>query len=247
MTTLASVFLLFALNAAADSLWSPDFKGYLEGGARVREGDTVLVTFAEGFSLSFKSAGVDSKRLSLELSGGPYGDLLSFLPAVRTEGDRSVRGDSQTSLKGSLALKVTAADAGSLALRGERVVVLNGREESIELTASVSLRDLSQDRSVEFARLVEPRLVYRGPTEPAAETIRPEDLAELLAAAAPPGAAPQSAAVPAPAPGAPAAQPAPAGSVAPAPPVAQPRAQLTQERRRELLLRYINRMVDILF
>jgi hypothetical protein len=233
MTKLASLFLLLAVCAAADSLWSPDFKGYLEGGARVQEGDTVLVTFAEGFALSFKSAGIESKRLSLELSGGPYGDLLSFLPTTRTQGDRSVSGDSRTTLEGSLAVRVTGADGGALSLRGQRVVVLNGREESIVLTASVNVRDLSQGRSVEFSRLVDPRLVYRGPTEAAGETITAEDIIDLAEAPAAPAALP-------------AAQPLP-GAEAPAAVPPQPRARLTDERRRELLLLYINRMVDILF
>ncbi len=237
MKKLASVFLLVAMSAAADSLWTPEFKGYLDGGARVRQGDTVLVTFAEGFSLSFRSAGIDSKRLSLELSGGPYGDLLSFLPTVRTEGDRSVKGDSQIALKGSLALTVTGVQGdGVLTLQGRRVVVLNDREESIQLDASVNIRDVSASRSVEFARLAEPRLVYRGPSEPADETIRPEDLADLAQAA---GAAQPAVGSP------PAAPPGPA--TAPAQPTVPARAQLTEERRRELLLRYINRMVDILF
>jgi hypothetical protein len=240
----AVAFLLLALRAAGDTLWTSDFQGYLGSAARLHSGDTIVITFTQGFSLSFKSVATENKKLTLELSGGPYGDLLSFLPAARTDGARTVTGDSQATLKGALAATVAEIEGGTrLKLHGLRVVAINGREESIELTGAVSAADVSADRRVDFSRLVEPRLVYRGPIEPADETVRAEDLEEIVAAAA-------AAVVPA----APGAAPAAAGAAAAPPPAvaapaqpAQTRYRLSDERRRELLLRYVNRIVDVLF
>ncbi len=184
MKRLATAFLLLALTAGADSLWSPGFDGYLGAGTRMQEGDTVMVTFTEGFSLSFKSVGTESKRITLQIAGGPYGDLLSFLPAASAEGNRSVAGDSQALLKGSLAARVSAVNGGMLTLQASRSLTVNGRVESVDLNASVNARDVSQNRTVDFSRLVEPRLVYRGPAEPSADAIRDEDLLALQAALA---------------------------------------------------------------
>ena len=70
------LLLAVALPARGESLWSPDFKGYLSGSRGLAAGDALVVQIDASSSLSFSSSSNDSKNLTLEFSGG-----VGFQPA----------------------------------------------------------------------------------------------------------------------------------------------------------------------
>ena len=87
-------FLLLGvlMPAGGESLWSPDFKGYLSGSRGLAVGDALVVQIDASSSLSFSSTTSDSKNLTLEFTGGDSGNLFSFLPQGRTGGSLSTSG-----------------------------------------------------------------------------------------------------------------------------------------------------------
>ena len=245
------VLLLAALTRAeGDSLWSPDFKGYLSGGRAFAVGDTIVVQIDASSSLSFSASSNDTKNLTLEFTGGESGNLFSFLPQVRTSGVQSTTGKDSLSLKTQVPVVVTAVNPdGSAQVRGSRTVSVQGKNESVTVSGSVSPGLLDQKGSINFSRLANSRLIYTTFLASAKDVLTQADLQTLLTPAAAAGALPAGAA----APGAPAAAvgtPA-AGVPAAAPPGAQQVPQqslvISDARKRQLLLLYLNRLIDVVF
>jgi flagellar basal body L-ring protein FlgH len=242
-------FLLLAAltRAGGESLWSPDFKGYLSGGRGFAVGDAIVVQIDASSSLSFSASSNDSKNLTLEFTGGDSGNLFSFLPQLRTGGTQSTTGKDTLSLKTQVPVVVTAVNPdGSAQVQGSRTVSVQGKNESVTVSGSVSPNLLDQKGTVSFSRLANSRLVYTTFLSSTKDVLTPADLRTLLA--------------PAPAAGVPAAgQPAAAtaGTPAPAPagaPAAAAAAQTPQQtlaisdaRKKELLLLYLNRLIDVVF
>ncbi len=251
---LAILFLAaIVLQAPAESLTGPDFKGYLSGKG-LAKGDSVFVEIDTTSKLAFSAAGSDSRTFTLEFTGGETGNLFSFLPQGRTGGDRSLSGGQELSLRGRIPVVVQEVDGTGRALvRGSRSIQIEGREESIEISGWVSPRDVDGDRNVPFSRVADGRLVYRTLLSSARDVLTTDDIRRVLAAAPAPGAATTATGT---APVTTAAQPAAAaGTSATTAPAATTAAgstasstlALTDEKKLELLLVYLNRLVDLVF
>lgn len=225
-----SILLLLAvsLGAGAESLWSPGFKGYLSGSRGPALGEVLVIQVDASSSLSFTSSSTDAKNLTLEFSGGDSGNLFSFLPQLRTSGARSAAGRDVLSLKTEIPVVVTALNPdGTVAVQGSRAVSVEGKQESVTVSGMVAPALVDQRGSIPFSRLANSRLVYRTFLTSSQDVLSPADIQQVLAPA--PTAAPQAAS--AAAPGAPAA----------------PALTLSDARKRQLLLLYLNRLIDVVF
>lgn len=249
---------VIAFAATAENLTGPDFKGYLSGKG-LAKGDTVFVQIDGTSKLAFTASSSDARTFTLEFSGGMTGNLFSFLPQGRTGGDRSLEGKQELSIQGRIPATVAEIDeAGRGLLRGSRAIEIEGREESIEISGWVDPRDVDGDRGVSFSRLADARLVYRTLLSSARDVLTPEDIEEVLqslprtaegvAVLPPTGAAATGAgatgagATAAGATGAAGTESAATGASAPLATVT-----LTDRKKLELLLIYLNRLVDLVF
>jgi flagellar basal body L-ring protein FlgH len=234
------IFLAGFLPAGAESLWTQDFKGYLAGGSKgLAVGDALVVQVDASSSLTFASSSNDSKNLTIDFSGGSYGNLFSFLPQVRTSGSQNTTGKDSLSLTTQVPVVVTAVNPdGSAQVQGSRAVAIQGKNESVTITGTVSPGLLDQKRAVNFSRLANARLTYTTFLASTTNVLSPADLQTVQP---PAPAAPAAAAAPAAVPGA---SPASAAALAAGQP---PGLQISDARKRQLLLIYLNRLVDILF
>ncbi|OHD75218.1 MAG: hypothetical protein A2177_15890 [Spirochaetes bacterium RBG_13_68_11] len=258
---LAILFLAaIVLEAPAENLTSPGFKGYLSGKG-LAKGDSVFVQIDTTSKLAFAASSTDSRIFTLEFAGGVTGNLFSFIPQGRTGGDRSLKGAQELSLSGRIPAVVQEVDASGRALvRGSRAIEIEGREESIEIDGWIDPRDVDGDRTVSFSMVADARLVYTTFLSSARDVLTAEDIREVLEVL------PQTAE------GAMVIQPAGSGAAAPAGTAstgtaqpgtvasagtattgtAQPAAPLksftlTDQKKLELLLVYLNRLVDLVF
>jgi hypothetical protein len=244
-------------GVVADSLWTPGFGGYLSSENAIRVGDIILVQIDASSSLSFAATSSDAKNVTFEFSGGEFGNLFSFLPTTRTGGNQSVEGDQNFSLETEIAARVAEIDGtGKARLEGSRTFSVENKDELITIGGWIDPRTLESGRQVSFSQLADARLQFRTFLQPSAPTLTAADIKEVIetigiptGAVAPPAegavAAPTAGVVPAGGEAAPAAQPA-APRVETA--VQERRSyQLSQEKKIELFLIYINRMIDLLF
>ncbi len=183
---------------------------------------------------------------TLEFTGGEFGNLFSFLPQGRTGGDRSVSGGQELSLRGRIPVVVQEVDGTGRALvRGSRAIEIEGREESIEITGWVNPREVDGDRNVAFSRIADARLVYRTLLSSARDVLSAEDIRRVLAEVPAATTAPGTGATTTPAPATTATAAAPTSSTTTTP--AASSLSLTDEKKLELLLVYLNRLVDLVF
>jgi hypothetical protein len=235
--------LTVSIETPADSLWTPGFPGYLSSESAVREGDIVLVRIDASSSLSFEASSSDSKNITFEFSGGEFGNLFSFLPTTRTRGDQSVQGGQDYSLETEIAARVAEIDGtGQARIEGSRTFSVENKQELIVIGGWVDPGTLGPDRRISFSQLADSRLRFRTFLEPTGPTLTAADIEEVIETIEVPRVAPPAAA--------PTAAPAEEQPAAAAPDtVVQERRsyQLSQEKKIELFLSYINRMVDLLF
>ncbi len=230
-----TLFLLIILGSWTDSLWTPDFQGYLSGGATLQEGDIVFVEVDMTSTLSFSSSSTDSKSITLDFSGGEFGDLFSFLPVVKSSGAQTVKGKEECTLKSVIGTRVVEIDSSKkVFLRGTRGISIEGKEESLTLTGWVDPQQLGPERKVSFSQLADVQLRFRTFLQPAANTLTDRDIEEIIRAV----------------------RELPAGEAAeeevqleaPAPEETSALSyKLTESKKKELLLRYINRLIDLIF
>ncbi len=233
----------------ADSLWSPDFSGYLSDGTTVAIGDVVTIEVDSELVFSYGASSKDSKGISLEFAGGEFGDLLSFLPSVKSGGDRTVKGEETYALSADIVARVVELDAvGTVFLQGSKTFNFEGKQGSLTLSGWVDARDLGRDRRVSYSKIADSRIVFRSLLQPVDDILTAEDIEEVIPALQPEVAAIAEAVTPA------------EGTETVAQPgervVAQPASQalpqqktyrLSDEKRRELFLRYVNRLIDLIF
>jgi hypothetical protein len=234
------LILAAGVGSWADTLWTPSFDGYLSARSALGAGDIVYVQIDGATSLSFQAAASDSKSLTLEFSGGQFGNLFSFLPQTRSGGEFSSRGRQQYTLESRFAARVAQVDAtGKARIEGTRSVTLEGKQESLALSGWLDPADLVSGREVRFSQLADARLSFRTLLEPAAPVLSSRDIEQIVAALPPPTAAPAGTG----------AAPAALGAAPVAPATAARAAEytLTDARKLELFLRYINRLIDFLF
>ncbi|MBN2351815.1 MAG: flagellar basal body L-ring protein FlgH [Spirochaetales bacterium] len=206
---------------SADSLWDDQFQGYISGSSAFRAGDIVTIVIDSSLSLNFAAASKNAKSITFEFSGGQYGGLFSFLPNGRTGDDRSVNGKENYSLKTELAAGVTAVDpSGKLLITGTRTVQLGGKREAVTVSGRVDPKAVDSSGRFNFSQIEGSRLTFTSLLQPSAATLTTQDIQEIVKEL----------------------EAGPSGG-----PTTQTTVQLTDQKKKELLLLYLNRLVDIIF
>jgi len=224
---------------SAESLWSPDFGGYLSDETTVGVGDVVTIEVDSELVFSYNASSKDSKGMSLEFAGGEFGDLLSFLPSVKSGGDRIVKGEETYALSADIVARVVELDGtGGVFIEGNKTVSFEGKQESLTLSGWVDARDLGRDRRVSYSKIADSRMVFRGFLQPSEDILTAEDIEEVIPELQPESLADGPETV--------------AGEGVAARPASQalPRQKtyrLSDEKKRELFLRYVNRLIDLIF
>jgi len=254
---------LVAPLAFGQSLWQPGFSGYLVGKSSLAVGDAVLVTIDSSTKLSYSASAVSDRSVTLQFSGGGSGDLFSFLPNGTSGSKANLKGDEQVALSGTLLTRVQSIDpSGMLFVQGSRSMDVDGRTQLLSISGWIDPK-LLQGRTIPFSQVADAKLVYQSILG-SPPVLTQSDINQVMQqlAAAPP-AAPAGPAAPAPVPpgapppaapvvpGAQAAQ-TPAPAVAAGLPAAtqvapQPTYALTDQKKKELLLQYLNAILGLIF
>jgi len=173
------LFLAFSSfhMAGADSLWEPEFKGYIADGSGVDIGTTLVVLINPAAELTLTAAHLDSSEGRLSFSGGEGSGLFEFLPQASSGTSIKVEEGSSYSLETRLNSLVTQRDQrGLYYLEGERSLTLNGYTENLKISGWFSPGQVSSDGTISFHSLHQSILEYSSPGLAAGQVISEEDL-----------------------------------------------------------------------
>jgi flagellar basal body L-ring protein FlgH len=240
---LAATLLLIAVSLASETLWVPEFQGYLGGRqSDIAVGDVINVTIDAVTAVEFSAQADQSHVITIQLAGGQDGDLLSFLPQGATSANRAARRGQDTAVAAVMAARVVQVDLDGTALvEGVRTLTIDDRLESLSVTGRLDPRFLGGQRRVMFSQLADARLTIRTYLSPTTTPISVADLVTSLQAVT--GAV---AGIPAPqAPVDPGALVEAGASQAEA--AVPPSLQLSPARQQELLLQYLNALLGLIF
>lgn len=235
--------LLIPFILPGESLWDPDFNGYISSQTHINEGDILIVLIDTAFSLSHVSTQKDSKTITFEYTGGEYGNLFSFLPNIKTGLDNNVKGGESYSLQSEMVVRVvTLEDGGRGYIEGSREITIDSKKESITLAGYINTKDIDQHRQIPFSKIADSRLVFQTFLYPREFVLTEEDIEEIieeLVSDEPviPGevtAEGEETTVE------PVTEGVPADGV-------KRQTRLSKEKKIELFLKYVNRMIDLLF
>ncbi|HUZ18636.1 MAG TPA: flagellar basal body L-ring protein FlgH [Spirochaetia bacterium] len=261
---LAAIALVFCTAAGvfaqAQSLWSPGFSGYITGRSSLAVGDLVSVKIDTKTKLAFTSSQVSDRNLMLEFSGGSASDIMSFLPHG-TSGEKSnLKTNEELDLTTMLGARVQNLDSGGhVFVQGTRTVEIGGKAETVTVSGWLDPSMLSEGRVVAFDQLADSKLVFTTALSGQKPILTQSDIARVLAAAAQAGTgAAVAPATPSGTVGSPALPPAgqpggpvQAGGAAQAGASSQGAAAasytVTEEKKRQLLLQYLNDMLSLIF
>ena len=240
--SLIILLLIISITIAnGESLWSPEFGGYLSDGTTVSVGDVVTVEIDTDFVFSYSASSKDTKGTSLEYAGGEFGDLLSFLPAIKTGSDYTTKGEDAYTLSTDIVARVVELDAnGGALIEGSKTLSFEGKQESMTLSGWVAQQDLGRDRKVSFSKIADSRIVFRGLLQPSEDILTAEDIEEIIPEASVEAESPTAGLETAAETGI---EIQPASQALPQ----QKTYRLSDEKKRELFLRYVNRLIDLIF
>jgi len=244
------LFLTLTVSAlSAESLWDEEFSGYVSQSKKLTDGQIVTVTIDASTKLTFTSTKAGDKELTLTFSGGETGDLFSFLPEISSGMTQSREGEEDIELSTQLAARVQEIDNTGLAyIQGSRSMQIQGAVEAVTVAGWLRAEDLDQDNRIPFAKLAESELTFRTFLDSEEQILSEDDIVEAVAelraeaeeATAAPGEADEAGEAPAAGEGAPGEAGTGAGETG-------PRYRLSEEKKRELLLQYINNLIDLIF
>jgi len=240
-----AALLLFSLGLNAESLWDSDFEGYVADGAALQIGDIISVTVSPNTTLTLSASHVDSQEGRLSFTGGDGESLFSFLPQGSSNLSTEIEEESSYTLETEIPVRITGRDEnGLLNLEGARTVRLNNNNETLRISGSCAAEAVNSQGTIRFNDLYNAVLEYSSPGLEKENLITETDLRELDAGESEQpasGAAAETLAN-----GAPEAE-GEAEAEGQGDELAAPGYELSEERRRELLLQYFNRFISTLF
>ena len=240
-----SAVILFTGFSSADSLVPPNFSGYLNTGGSLKPGTVLQVSIDSSTKFIYSASYSDNTAVSLEFTGGEGEGLFNFLPSGNTRNEINATGEDESSMQGLLSVRVTEIDGnGGFFLRGGREIRVGKAGQRLEIEGWGSLSLMDDEGRIPFDSLADAVLTFTSFTEsslpvltgdnfavsettPVPELITPEGTPVV------PETAPETAG-PVPAENA-------AGNSGPG------GLKLKDEVRRDLLLQYINQMIDLIF
>ncbi len=134
-----------------------------------RVGDILTVLIVEQNRASNQVESKTEKSTQINTSGGPGIGSLDFIPMFGAKADNSNKfdGKGENLRAGNIRAKITVTvtgvkDNGDLVIEGNRVIGINGDEESIYLSGVVRSKDITPDNSIESYLVADAEISYTG-------------------------------------------------------------------------------------
>jgi len=151
-----------------------------------RVGDILTVFIVEQNQASNQVETKTEKSTKINTSGGPGVGSLNFIPMFGAKADNSNKfdGKGENLRSGSIRARITVTvievrSNGDLVIEGNRVIGINGDEESIHVSGVVRSKDISPDNTIASHLIADAVISYTGKGN-TATTSRPGFFTRLI-------------------------------------------------------------------
>jgi flagellar L-ring protein precursor FlgH len=154
-----------AEEVSTGSLWEKaNIKSLYTDHKAYNVGDVITVLIEEDTKAAKMSSSEREKEL--ELNAETKG-LLDFIPSFSGKGKTAYKGGGATARRGKIRGKITAVvtnvlPGGNLVIKGERLLLINGEEESLFLSGIVRTEDIQPDNTILSTYIADAKIEYRG-------------------------------------------------------------------------------------
>lgn len=244
--TFVFIPLLLIQAIYSDSLIPETFGGHLGAEGSLSVGTIVRIMIDTETRMQYTAAMQQSGSVSLQFTGGEGDGLLNFLPGGSNTSSSQASSEEESLLATQLAARVVESDDnGNVFLQGSREIGIEKSRQRIVVTGWANPADLSEEGTISFESLADSVLTFQTLLSGAAPVVGPEDLEEVRRPL--PAPEPQQELVEEEVPATPGADEPGQEGAFPEPETIFQGYTLRQESRRDLLLQYINQMLDLLF
>ena len=149
------------IRLVGESVIPPNFAGHLTRSEAAVPGDVLLIEIHQDVQFSVTSTRSSSNSRVFELSGGEGGSLLSFLPSTESSSSMSLQSEESVSFSTVLPVMVTSIDEfGNADISGSRTMEMEGGRQEISLRGSISPDFITPGTAIPISRVLNTRFTY---------------------------------------------------------------------------------------
>ena len=179
MNKMAAFYLclgVLLMPLCGDSLVPNGFEGHLRASGTLKEGDVLVVEITQDLKLKLTSSRSSSNTVSFELAGGEGPDLFSFLPTGQTSRAKTLKSEEEVQLSAKMPVQITQIQNNGIAqVYGYRSMEADGGRQELSLNGSIVLASVSKGKAIAFDEVLNARLTYTSISEAAGQKLSESD------------------------------------------------------------------------
>ena len=134
--------LLFTAYLYSETLWDDKAANLYSLKLNYKIGDPIQVLIEEENSIKYKSGTQSLKTYNLEIKGGEMSAMFDFIPEGKVEETKNSRDNDEFNIVNSVKAVITNISGNIVDISGSKLITLNNKTSSIELTGRVNIRDI---------------------------------------------------------------------------------------------------------
>lgn len=242
------ILVLLILNLtilSAESLWDKDSPGYFSSESQIKEGDVLQLIIEDGTVLELEASSVDQREVNLDFKGGNIKEIMDFLPKPSGGIEEEKNNQFNYKIESRMAVNLSEKINPKLfRVQGSKKITIDGVSESITVSGILPLSRVQEDGSFYFTDLAESSLVYTSFLSDQPESLSSDD---LVKPSPPPAPSEEETAEGEEEITETAGEEEAGTEVTPVPSPSPSAYVLSEEKEKEILVRYLNRFLNGIF
>jgi hypothetical protein len=154
---LTGLFCFFSfINIFSDTLWNDNAANIYSYKINYRVGDSIEILVNEQSAYDYKEQSKSIKSYSVNVQGGEMTGILTFIPKGDIQETKNSQDIDNLKIQTVLQGRITAVGNGFVTLNATKTISMNNRMSSVQLTGEASFSDVS-GKKIASSKLVNPR------------------------------------------------------------------------------------------
>ena len=174
-----TIAVLLSPSLYAESLWNDNAANIYSNKVNFRVGDTIRILVDEKSSIDYKSQNKTIKSYDINISGGELTAILNFVPKGSVEESGNSQNKDNLKIETTIQGRVTAIGNNFVTITGTKNILVNNKSNLITITGDASFADVNAN-SILSSRLINPRISITSLIDNNTNVITANDLEEVV-------------------------------------------------------------------